>query len=189
MESGWADSIAGARFMTIGDDERELFRAEVGKVRRVRSQRDRTRPNAPRPVPSQRRRDEMAVMDELAHGPVDFSQVETGEEISYLRPGLQRRLLTRLRRGHWRVQDELDLHEMNVAVASQSMRQFLEHARRAGLSCVKIIHGKGLRSGPAGPQLKRLAAGFLARHSAVCAFASAPPRDGGTGAVYILLDR
>ncbi|WP_203594590.1 Smr/MutS family protein [Wenzhouxiangella limi] len=174
--------------MTIADDERELFRAEIGSVRRVRSERDRSRPDAPRPVPAQRRRDELAVIDELATAPVDFSQVETGEEISYLRPGLQRRLLTRLRRGHWRVQDELDLHQMNVAAASQSMRLFLDHARRSGLSCVKIIHGKGLRSGPDGPQLKRLAAGLLARHSAVCAFASAPPKDGGTGAVYILLD-
>ncbi|MFP4207777.1 MAG: Smr/MutS family protein [Wenzhouxiangella sp.] len=175
--------------MTIADDERALFRAEIGRVRRVRSQRDHSRPDAPRPLPAQRELDEQAVLEELAHGPVDFSQVETGEEISYLKPGLQRRLLTRLRRGHWKVQDEIDLHEMNVSVASQSMREFLEHARRDGLTCVKIIHGKGLRSGPDGPQLKRLAAGLLARHSAVCAFASAPPRDGGTGAVYVLLGR
>ncbi|SRR6056297_1896262 len=174
--------------MSIADDERALFRAEIGQVKRVRSHRDHSRPDAPKPVPVQRQQDEQAVLDELAHGPVDFSQVETGEEISYLRPGLQRRLLTRLRRGHWRVQDEIDLHEMNVAVASQSMREFLEHSRKAGLTCIKIIHGKGLRSGPGGPQLKRLAAGLLARHSRVCAFASAPPRDGGTGAVYVLLD-
>lgn len=174
--------------MSIADDERELFRAEIGSVRRVRSHRDQSRPSAPKPRARMREEDEQAVLRELAHGPVDFSQVETGEEISYLRPGLQRRFLTRLRRGHWKAQDELDLHEMNVAVASQAMRDFLDHARRDGLSCVKIIHGKGLRSGPDGPQLKRLAAGLLARHSRVCAFASAPPRDGGTGAVYVLLD-
>lgn len=175
--------------MTIADDERELFRAEVGSVKRVRSHRDRSRPAAPRPVPSQSRRDEQMVLEELASAPVDFSQVETGEEISYLRPGLQKRMLTRLRRGHWRVQDELDLHQMNVAAASSSIRSFLEEARRGGHSCVKIIHGKGLRSGPDGPQLKRLAASLLARHARVCAFASARPNDGGTGAVYVLLDR
>ncbi len=174
--------------MTIADDERELFRAEVGSVKRVRSHRDRSRPAAPRPVPSQSRRDEQMVLEELASAPVDFSQVETGEEISYLRPGLQKRMLTRLRRGHWRVQDELDLHQMNVAAASSSIRSFLEEARRGGHSCVKIIHGKGLRSGPDGPQLKRLAASLLARHARVCAFASARPNDGGTGAVYVLLD-
>ena len=175
--------------MSIADDERDLFRAEIGSVRRLRSQRDHSRPSAPRPVPLQRQRDERLVLEELATAPVDFSQVETGEEISYLRDGLQKRVLSRLRRGHWRVQDELDLHQMNVAAASQSIRSFLEEARRTGRTCIKIIHGKGLRSGPEGPQLKRLAAGLLARHSRVCAFASAPPNDGGTGAVYVLLDR
>lgn len=175
--------------MTIADDEKDLFRAEVGRVRRVRSHRDHSRPPAPRPIPAQRVRDERAVLEELASAPIDFSQVETGEEISYLREGLHRRTLGRLRRGHWRVQDEIDLHEMNLAAASQSVRTFLDEARSAGFGCVKIIHGKGLRSGPDGPQLKRMTAGLLARHPRVCAFASAPPKDGGTGAVYVLLDR
>lgn len=175
--------------MSIADDERALFRAEIGRVRRVRSHRDQSRPPAPRPVADQRRKDEQSVLEELATGPIDFSQVETGEEISYLRDGLQKRLLNRLRRGHWRVQDELDLHQMNVPAATQSIRSFIEDARRAGFGCIKIIHGKGLRSGPDGPQLKRLTAGLLARHSRVCAFASARPNDGGTGAVYVLLDR
>lgn len=175
--------------MTIADDEKALFRAEIGRVRRLNTHRDHSRPPAPRPVPAQRLRDEASVLDELATGSFDFSQVETGEEISYLRDGLQRRTLTRLRRGHWRIQDEIDLHEMNVAAASQSIRSFLDEAQRAGFGCVKIIHGKGLRSGPDGPQLKRMAAGLLARHPRVCAFASAPPNDGGTGAVYVLLDK
>jgi DNA-nicking Smr family endonuclease len=189
MESVAADSISGASVMTIADDERELFRAEVGRVRRVRSHRDQSRPPAPRALPAQRHRDEQAVLEELATAPIDFSQVETGEEISYLRQGLHKRTLGRLRRGHWRVQDEIDLHDMNLAAASQSIRAFLDEARGAGYGCVKIIHGKGLRSGPDGPQLKRMAASLLARHSRVCAFASARPNDGGTGAVYVLLDK
>ncbi len=175
--------------MTIADDEKALFRDEVGPVRRLRSHRDRSRPEAPRPVPNQRRRDEQSVLAELASAPIDFSQVETGEEISYLRDGLHKRTIGRLRRGHWRVQDEIDLHEMNVSAATQSIRDFLDEARRADFGCVKIIHGKGLRSGPDGPQLKRATAGVLARHPRVCAFASARPNDGGTGAVYVLLDR
>ena len=175
--------------MTIADDEKDLFRAEVGRVRRVRSHRDHSRPAAPRPVPSQLKRDEQSVLEELASAPIDFSEVETGEEISYLRNGLHRRTLGRLRRGHWRVQDEIDLHEMNIAAATQSIRGFLDEARTADFGCVKIIHGKGLRSGPGGPQLKRLTASLLARHPRVCAFASARPNDGGTGAVYVLLDR
>lgn len=173
--------------MSESDDDRDLFRMAVGDVRRIRSKRDRSRPAPPPPKPSQRERDEARVMDDLAHGPIDFSSIETGEEISYLRDGLQKRVLTRLRRGHWRVEDEIDLHQMNLEAATASIRSFLEEADQRRMSCVRIIHGKGLRSGPEGPQLKRLTARLLSRHDRVAAFASAPPHDGGTGAVYVLL--
>jgi DNA-nicking Smr family endonuclease len=169
------------------DDDTDLFRSAVGPVRRVRSERDHSRPAPPPPRPSQRERDEARVMDDLAHAPIDFATVETGEEISYLRPGLQNRVLTRLKRGHWRVEDELDLHQMNLEAASASIRSFLSEADRDRVSCVRIIHGKGLRSGPEGPQLKRLTARLLSRHDRVAAFTSTPPHDGGTGAVYVLL--
>lgn len=175
--------------MAIDDDERDLFRSAVGSVSRIHHDRDRSKPERPPPKPKQRQLDELAVIDELASGRIHFEDVETGEEISYLAPGLNKRILSRLRRGHWRVQDEIDLHEMTVQAAHSVVRQFLIQVRREGLTCVKIIHGKGLRSGPEGPKLKRMTAGLLARHSAVVAFASAPTHDGGTGAVYVLLKR
>jgi DNA-nicking Smr family endonuclease len=175
--------------MSIEDDERDLFRQEVGAVRRVRGDRVQHRPAPPPPLARQRELDELEVMQELAHAPIDFADVESGEELSWLRPGLQNRVIKRLRRGHWRVQDELDLHQMNVDAAASSIRSFIDLARREGLSCVKIIHGKGLRSGPDGPRLKRLTARLLSRIEPVCAFASARPNDGGTGAVYVLLSR
>lgn len=173
--------------MSESDDDLDLFRSEVGRVRRIRSDRDRSRPAPPPPAANQRERDEARVMDDLAHGPIDFASVETGEEISYLREGLQRRVLKRLRRGHWRIEDELDLHQMNLEAASASIRHFIAEADRDRMTCVRIIHGKGLRSGPDGPQLKRLTARLLSRHDRVAAFTSAPPHDGGTGAVYVLL--
>ena len=173
--------------MKDSDNDPDLFRESVGAVRRVKSDRVNTRPPAPSPIPAQRERDESRVMDDLAHGPIDFSEVETGEEISYLRPGLQKRVLARLRRGHWHVQDQIDLHQMTLEVAGNEIRSFVEHAVGERMSCIKIIHGKGLRSGPAGPQIKRLTARLLSRHDRVAAFTSAPPHDGGTGAVYVLL--
>jgi len=169
------------------DSDRHLFRSAVGAVRRVRSERDPSRPRPPRPEAAQTRRSEAEVMETLAHGPLDFSDVETGEEISHVHPGLQKRILKQLRRGHWRVQDELDLHQMNISAASASVKHFLEDAERRHVRCVRIIHGKGLRSGPAGPRLKRMCARLLSRHDRVAAFTSAPPNDGGTGAVYVLL--
>ncbi len=173
--------------MKDSDNDPDLFRESVGAVRRVKSDRVNTRPPAPSPIPAQRERDESRVMDDLATGPIDFSTVETGEEISYLHPGLQKRVLSRLRRGHWRVQDQLDLHQMNLEAAGNSIRAFVDYAVLERMSCIKIIHGKGLRSGPAGPQLKRLTARLLSRDDRIAAFASAPPHDGGTGAVYVLL--
>jgi len=173
--------------MAIDDDERELFRNSVGPVRRIQGDRHLSRRPAARPVPTQREADEAAVLDELARAPIDFDAIESGEELQWLRPGLQTRILKRLRRGHWRIQDEIDLHQMNTEAAANSIRAFLLDAERDGLSCVKIIHGKGLRSGPDGPRLKRLTARLLSRTGTVCAFSSAPARDGGTGAVYVLL--
>lgn len=174
--------------MSISDDDRELFRAEIGAVRRIQADRVRQRATPAAPIPVQRLRDEVAVMEELANAPIDFAAVESGEELSWLRSGMRARVLTRLRRGHWRVQDEIDLHQMNTKAAAASVRTFLADARRDGLSCVKIIHGKGLRSGPDGPRLKQMTARLLSRTDSVCAFASAPPSDGGTGAVYVLLN-
>ncbi len=173
----------------VDDTDRALFRAAVGPVQRVRHQRDRSKPKSPPPRARQHELDERAVMDELAAGRFDFSEIESGEEISYLHPGLGPKILKQLRRGHWRIQEELDLHQMTVAAATASIREFLAEAQARGLTAVKIIHGKGLRSGPDGPKLKRAAAGVLARHARVLAFASAPPTDGGTGAVHVLLKR
>jgi len=167
-------------------DDRELFRQSIGPIRTVHTDRvvHRRRPAA---VPEQRRLDESRVVEELAQAHFDFIEIESGEELSWHKPDVPRRVLNRLRRGHWRVQDEIDLHSMNVAAASNTVRAFVDEARRAGLCCIKIIHGKGLRSGPDGPRLKQTTARILSRLDCVCAFASAPPHDGGTGAVYVLL--
>lgn len=173
--------------MSISDDDSKLFRQAIGTVRRIRPDRAEARRAPPRADPVQRRRDERAVMDELAHVDLEPADVEIGEEISWLRPGLQYRVLRRLRRGHYSIGDELDLHGMNTETAGRVVREFIDHARARGLGCVKIIHGKGLRSGPDGPRLKRLAARILTRHPHVLALSGARRNDGGTGAVYVLL--
>jgi DNA-nicking Smr family endonuclease len=173
--------------MSDDNDERDLFREAVGNVRRIRSKRvesDRGRPSA---APRMREADERRVVEEMAEIRPFEHGLESGEELLWLRPGLQKRVLTRLRRGHWRVQDEIDLHQMNADAATRSIRTFLDEALASNRRLVKIIHGKGLRSGPGGPRLKTVTARVLSRHPRVLAFASAPPADGGTGAVYVLL--
>lgn len=145
-------------------------------------------PSKPPPLPLQRVRDEQKVLAELLHEPADPAEWETGEELSFLRPGVQQRYLTRLKRGQYSIADSIDLHEMNSEAASAAILEFLQQAHDRGLGCVRIVHGKGLRSRK-GPVLKLLTRRLLSRHPQVVAFASCRPVDGGTGAVAVLLHR
>ncbi|MBS3745424.1 MAG: Smr/MutS family protein [Wenzhouxiangellaceae bacterium] len=173
--------------MSDDKDDFELFRESVGGVRRIRSTRAEVERQRIRATPRMREADERRVVDELSEArPFDY-ELETGEELCWLRPGIQSRVLRRLRRGYWSVQDEIDLHQMNTEAATRSIRIFIDEALASGKRCIRVIHGKGLRSGPAGPRLKTVTARVLSRHPRVLAFASAPPTDGGTGAVYVLL--
>jgi DNA-nicking Smr family endonuclease len=148
-------------------------------------------PRAPRPKPRAafRRADERAVLEEsLALAPGEWL-VETGEELLFRRAHLSGRLLERLRRGEFAVEDEIDLHGLTALEARDALRGFLGEALSRRLACVRVVHGKGLRSGPRGPVLKHAVNVWLRKVDAVLAFASAPRRDGGTGAVYVLLAR
>jgi DNA-nicking Smr family endonuclease len=168
-------------------DDLEIFRQQMQDVRPLKDS-GRTVPDAPRPRPraSQRARDEREVMKEILHFPEDPSEMETGEELSYLRPGLQHRYLTRLKRGQYSIADSIDLHRMNAETARTAILEFIDYAHDRGLGCVRIVHGKGLRS-KKGPVLKLLTRRLLASHPRVAAFASCRPVDGGTGAVSVLL--
>ena len=128
-------------------------------------------------------------MTELLEPPGDLAMLETGEELLFLRSGIQQGVLKRLRRGQYSIDAELDLHEMNAAAARASIDGFIKKCQRHRIACIKIIHGKGLRSRPGGPVIKTLTNAILRRRKEVLAFASAQPNDGGTGAVYVLLKR
>ena len=172
------------------DEDARLFRDAIGGVRPLK----RVAPPLPRkplpaPEPTQSARDEARVRDELLVHAFDPAAIEVGDEIHYLKQGQPQRLLKRLRRGQFSVRAELDLHEMTTAVAREAIRSFLDECLAGGEYCVRIVHGKGLRSRADGPVLKRLTATMLARRKDVLAYASARPAQGGTGAVVVLLGR
>jgi len=167
-------------------EDLQLFQDAVGKVRRLDHHAPPARPR-PAPEPTQSRLDEARVPAELMRSLIDPAEIEVGEELSYLKAGLSPRLLRRLKRGHFSIADEIDLHQMTTDVARSAIKQFLNECQRHGKLCVRIIHGKGLRSRAQGPVLKRLTDSMLRHRSDVLAFASAPPAEGGTGAVIVLL--
>lgn len=115
--------------------------------------------------------------------------IETGNELEFLRPGIQNRLFQELRRGHLPPEEMLDLHGLRVAEARSLLARFLAHARRHRLRVIQIIHGKGYGSESRQPVLKQKVNQWLRQHEQVLAFCSAPRFDGGTGAVYVLLSR
>jgi DNA-nicking Smr family endonuclease len=129
----------------------------------------------------------MAVLRESLEAGGADPEVGSGEELSFHRPQIQPGVMRRLRRGEYRVQREIDLHGLTATEARQVLREFLADALERQVRCVRIIHGKGLRSGHRGPVLKSTVAAVLRRTGAVLAYSSARQVDGGTGAVYVLL--
>ncbi len=171
------------------DEDLSLFRSEMADVRPITANRDPRRKPPPSPSNRHSRADEQRVLDELKSGEIDWAEVESGEELQFLRDGLPPRLLKRLRRGDFSIGAELDLHHMNIEAARLSILDFIAYSQDRGLTCIKIIHGKGLRSKSRGPVIKGLTNSLLRRRKAVQAFTSARQNDGGTGAVYVLLGK
>ncbi|HUX72843.1 MAG TPA: Smr/MutS family protein [Steroidobacteraceae bacterium] len=109
------------------------------------------------------------------------------EYLSFRRSGVRDRQLRRLRRGLYPIEGELDLHGLTLAHAERAFAAFIDASRGGGRRCVRIIHGKGMRSGARGAVLKSAVNGWLRHRSEILAFTSARQLDGGTGAVYVLL--
>lgn len=115
------------------------------------------------------------------------TEIETGDELSFLRPGLQKRVFQDLRRGRLEIELELDLHGLTARHAHSVLEQFFRDCHHRSIRCVRIIHGKGYGSEDRQPVLKQKVNLWLRQHQDVLAFCSATSRDGGTGAVYVLL--
>jgi DNA-nicking Smr family endonuclease len=132
--------------------------------------------------------DNSRVLKEIISGRYKIRLSDTGEYIDWVRPGARKDLALRLHRGEFSVQDYIDLHGLNLVEAEDALRKFFKKAIISQYSCVKIIHGRGLKSRK-GPVLKEAIKKWL--HGPfkkwVLAYATAKYCDGGLGATYILL--
>jgi DNA-nicking Smr family endonuclease len=167
------------------DDE---FRRAVADVQPMAAPR-RLPPGAakPAPVARQTRLDERSALAE-SMGPMSLDDaLDSGEELVFLREGLARPVLRKLRRGHWVIEDSLDLHGMNRVEAALSVAEFLRRCGLRRLRCVRIVHGKGLGSHNREPVLKGKLRRWLALREEVLAFCQAPATQGGAGAALVLL--
>ena len=179
-------AIAAQRAAASGD----LFSRAIGRVNRLPAtgQVVPLRPNQAPPLPLQRRLDEQAALQEALSDDFDVSALlETDAALSFRRPGIGADVCTRLRRGDWSIQAELDLHGLRTDDARAALTQFVRDAQTRGLRCVRVVHGKGLGSPGKSPVLKGRVQGWLVQKSEVLAFVQAKPAQGGAGALIVLL--
>ncbi|HEV3106474.1 MAG TPA: Smr/MutS family protein [Trinickia sp.] len=181
--------IAAAKAEREASADAELFRRAIGDVAPIkappRAMQGRTPPPA---LPLQTRRDEQAVLAEALSDDFDPEVLlDSDESLFFCRAGISQEVVRKLRRGHWIVQAQLDLHGMRRDEAREALAEFIREAVKRGLRCVRVIHGKGLGSLGKEPVLKGKVRAWLVQKAHVIAFCEARAHDGGAGAVLVLL--
>ena len=171
---------------TLTSEDRDLFRHTIGKVRAINSDKVLlNKDNKPKPYPRP------GVIDVNGHlmdsAATDIEKVGLEDALSFIAPGLQNNVLKKLRRGFFGMDAEIDLHGLTSNAAKNHLLNFLHDCVQVGCRCVHIVHGKGYRSTDNHPVLKNNLNVWLRQHKYVQAFCSASPKDGGTGAVFVLL--
>jgi DNA-nicking Smr family endonuclease len=167
----------------------DLFRASVGMVAPL-APANKAILNPPRPAPIARQHlaDEQAALRESLSDEFNAETLlDTDEALSYARNGIGPDTVRKLRRGHWVIQDQLDLHGLRSDPAREALAGFISDSARKGLRCVRVIHGKGLGSVNKEPVLKNKVRNWLMQKEQVIAFCQARAADGGSGALVVLL--
>lgn len=116
-----------------------------------------------------------------------FDSVSAYESLMHHRKGIRLQDLTRLKRGEYPIEAELDLHGLTELVADEALQTFINRCYLHEKRCILIIHGKGYNSEASEPILKNLVNMRLRQLKKVIAFCSSLPKNGGTGSVYVLL--
>lgn len=166
-----------------------LFQRAAGAVRPLPSHgRVHHVPEPPAPIPVQRLLDDQRVLLESISDEFDASTLlEVDDAMSFRRPGIGIDVARKLRRGHWSIQAEIDLHGLRREDAREALGAFLRDSVRQGLRCVRVVHGKGLGSPGKTPVLKGKVHGWLVQKDEVLVFVQARADEGGAGAVVVLL--
>ena len=175
----------------LSEDERQSFLAEVADVRPLSSdKRYEAVKNKPSPKPRSSQHyseSEQSSNDNVLSDPVDLRDAAVDDVLFFARAGIQQKAQKKLRRGELPIEEELDLHGYTANEAKIAIQDFLYECKRQHIRYIRIIHGKGYRSEQKIPVLKTHIAYWLPQLNDVLAFSSALPKDGGTGAIYVIL--
>ena len=178
-----------AAALRLAEQERRVFELTVGPVTPLRHVdrvlHDREQPE---PIPRQREADERAVLLQALSDEIDVDTLlDTDESLSFRREGIGIEVVRKLRRGHWSLQAQLDLHGLRRDGAREALGLFIHESARRGLRCVRVVHGKGHGSPGREPVLKARVRRWLVQKNEVLAFVQARASDGGAGALMVLL--
>lgn len=169
------------------DDEGELFRRAMADARPIRTDTVEPARRRARAIARFSRLDERQALRESLEADAHDIELANGSALHYRHPSVNLKTMRRLARGGISVQACVDLHGLNSSEAKEALGAFIAQSMARGYTCVRVVHGKGLKSGHKGPVLKRKVDQWLRRWEPVLAFVSARPADGGTGAAYVLL--
>ena len=174
---------------SVDETDRDLFRQAVADTKPLPHHgRLLRKKDAPPPYPVQSHLDEhQALRESLTANWTAQDWLDSGDEPNFLRPGLSRQVLKKLRNGTWVIQSQLDLHGLDRHEAREALAGFLASCIKRGLRCVRVIHGKGLGSKNREPVLKTKVKHWLTQRDEVLAYCQARPDDGGSGALVVLL--
>jgi DNA-nicking Smr family endonuclease len=172
------------------DGDTNLFRQAVSGTKPLRSEKRAASPSR-KAAPKARftRADESNALRESLAADIDTIEESNADSLRFHRPSVGRRTMRKLARGRLSIQAEIDLHGMTIAEAKPRLAEFIEDCADHGQLCVRVVHGKGLGSGQKGSVLKPSVNRWLRQWDTVLAFVSARQVDGGTGALYVLLQR
>ena len=109
------------------------------------------------------------------------------DDSRFLKQGVGPDVLRELQRGKWSPAATLDLHGSTQDQAWERLSAFLKSCVTHQIRCVRIVHGKGYGSRDGNAVLKQTVRRWLAQWPEVQAYAECAERDGGAGAVHVLL--
>jgi DNA-nicking Smr family endonuclease len=175
---------------SLSDEDKALFREHMREVHPLKGKGAKIKTIKPKPSarPPKKPPKELQTQQNHYLSDVLIDTVFSETILSYCRPSLPHKQFKELKNGRIRWGARLDLHGVHAEKASELLLQFIQTQRQAHIRCVLIIHGKGGHLG-APPILKNLINRWLPQIEEVLAFHSTLPKDGGNGAVYVLLKK
>lgn len=171
-------------------DDKNLFRQLYGDIERVRHDRV---PEYQR-KPAIRRNRKINTTEPTRPGITpwpDIAHMPAGghEHYTYRADGVQNKVMQKLRRGQVSPEASIDLHGMNRKQALTELMNFIGECRSRRISMIHVVHGKGFQSSQGKPVLKPTVALWLQQIPEVLAYTPCLPKDGGDGALYVLLKK